>query len=127
MADTLWSPRWRRAVRIFGLAADRAELAGRIAARTRAMFDAGVEAEVAAAIAAAGGLSATARRIHGLQDVAALRCGAIDREEAIRRLTVRTRRYARRQRTWMRRIPDLIPIDASAGAESAAEAMLECL
>ena len=54
----------------------------------------------------------SAERIHGLQDVSALLAGEIDREEAIRRLEARTRRYAKRQRTWMRRLPDLRVVDA---------------
>ncbi len=124
-ADTLWAPEWRRPVRIFGLVADLGDLAARIAARTEAMFELGVEGEVAAATATE--LSATARRIHGLQDVRALLAGEIDRAEAIRRLTVRTRQYARRQRTWMRRIPELTPIDASSCPDAAAEAILACL
>jgi tRNA dimethylallyltransferase len=77
----------------------------RIAARTRAMFERGVEEEVRAALA--GPLSHTAARIHGLDDVAALLAGAIDRDEALRRLDTRTRQYAKRQRVWMRRLPGL--------------------
>jgi tRNA dimethylallyltransferase len=70
-----------------------------------------VEDEVRAAIA--GPLSSTAARIHGLQDVRALLAGEIDRDEAIARLDARTRRYAKRQRVWMRRLPDLIPVGSS--------------
>ena len=81
----------------------------RIEVRTRAMFELGVEREVAAAVAA-GPLSATAARIHGLSDVRALLDGEIDRDEAVRRLVVRTRQYARRQRVWMRRLPGLRPV-----------------
>ena len=77
----------------------------RIAARTRTMFEHGVEEEVRAALAAP--ISHTAARIHGLNDVTALLSGEIDRGEAIRRLDVRTRQYAKRQRVWMRRIPAL--------------------
>jgi len=80
----------------------------RIAERTHAMFEAGVEAEVAAALQ--GEISATAGRIHGLSDVRALLAGEIDRDEAIRRLIVRTRQYAKRQRIWMRRLPGLQPV-----------------
>ena len=76
------------------------------------MFERGVEDEVAAALDAE--LSHTARRIHGLQDVSALLAGEIDRDEAIRRLDVRTRQYARRQRSWMRRLPGLVPIASAA-------------
>jgi tRNA dimethylallyltransferase len=80
----------------------------RIAARTRAMFEHGVEDEVRAALA--GPISHTAERIHGLNDVTALLSGEIDRVEAIRRLDVRTRQYAKRQRVWMSRIPGLQPV-----------------
>src|SRR5438876_182962 len=84
----------------------------RIERRTREMFERGVEEEVRVAVA--GRLSSTARRIHGLQDVTALLAGEIDREEAIRRLDARTRRYAKRQRVWMRRLPGLVPISSAA-------------
>ncbi len=56
--------------------------------------------------------SHTAERIHGLQDVTDLLAERIDQAEAERRLVVRTRRYAKRQRTWMRRLPDLLRVDA---------------
>ena len=36
-----------------------------------------------------------------------LLAGRIDAGEAQRRMVVRTRRYAKRQRTWMRRLPGL--------------------
>ena len=56
---------------------------------------------------AAHRFSAPAERIHGLQDMTALLDGRIDQAEAGRRLNVRTRRYAKRQRTWMRRLPEI--------------------
>ncbi len=56
--------------------------------------------------------SHTAARIHGLQDVTALLDGEIDRDEAVRRLVTRTRRYAKRQRTWMRRVANIHCLDA---------------
>ena len=79
------------------------EVRERIAERTREMFERGVEEEVAAALG--GPISRTASSIHGLADVAAVLRGEISREEGIRRLTLRTRRYAKRQRVWMRRLP----------------------
>ena len=60
------------------------------------MFDAGVEEEVRAALAAP--ISPTARKTLGLDEVATL-----PREEAIEAIVVRTRRYAAYQRKWMRR------------------------
>jgi tRNA dimethylallyltransferase len=93
---------------ILGLEVPPDELRSRIAQRTGAMFERGVEDEVRRALG--GELSSTAARIHGLQDVRALLAGDIDREEAIRRLDVRTRQYAKRQRVWMRRLPGLRPV-----------------
>jgi tRNA dimethylallyltransferase len=101
---------------ILGLEVPPDELRSRIAQRTRAMFERGVEDEVRRALG--GELSSTAARIHGLQDVRALLAGDIDREEAIRRLDVRTRQYAKRQRVWMRRLPGLRPV-APAGVVDA--------
>jgi tRNA dimethylallyltransferase len=97
---------------ILGLQISADEVRRRIALRTRAMFERGVEREVQAALASP--LSGTAARIHGLQDVTALLAGEIDRPEAIRRLELRTRQYAKRQRVWMRRLPGLRPVTADA-------------
>jgi tRNA dimethylallyltransferase len=108
----LWSADTRHPTLVAGLAIRPAETAGRIAARTAAMFAAGVVDEVRAA-REAHTFSKTAERIHGLQDVSALLAGEIDRDEAIRRLDARTRRYAKRQRTWMRRLPDVRVVDAT--------------
>jgi tRNA dimethylallyltransferase len=113
--DALWSGETRHPTRIFGLDVPPEELARRIEARTRAMFERGVEEEVARALSAP--ISATARTIHGLQDIAEL-----PREEAIEALVARTRRYAAYQRKWMRRIPGIVLVDANrAAADVAAE------
>jgi tRNA dimethylallyltransferase len=108
----LWSADTRHPTLVTGLAVQPAETARRIAVRTAAMFSAGVVEEVRAA-RAAHAFSTTAERIHGLQDVSALLAGEIDQAEAIRRLETRTRRYAKRQRTWMRRLPDVRIVDAT--------------
>jgi tRNA dimethylallyltransferase len=110
--DTLWDRRDRHSTIVFGIQAESAVVRDRIERRTLEMFERGVEDEVRLAIA--GRLSSTARRIHGLQDVTALLAGEIDREEAIRRLDARTRRYAKRQRVWMRRLPGLVPVSSAA-------------
>ena len=80
-ADALWLEPPEGTV-ILGLQVPADTVRERIEARTRAMFELGVEREVAAAVAA-GPLSATAARIHGLSDVRALLDGEIDRDEAI--------------------------------------------
>jgi tRNA dimethylallyltransferase len=109
--DVLWSAETRHPTIVAGLALPPEETSRRIAERTAAMFAAGVEDEVRRAREAFA-FSTTAERIHGLQDVSALLAGEIDRDEAMRRLDTRTRRYAKRQRTWMRRLPGVRIFDA---------------
>jgi tRNA dimethylallyltransferase len=117
--DRLWAADARHPTAVIGLDVPPATVAGRIDRRTREMFDRGVADEVRAA-REAGPFSATAERIHGLQDVTDLLEGRIDRREAERRLAVRTRRYAKRQRTWMRRLPGLRRVDADRDAAAVA-------
>jgi tRNA dimethylallyltransferase len=103
--DRLWSAETRHPTMIVGLDVPRDELERRIAVRTRAMFDAGVQEEVRRALA--GPISTTARQALGLEEVATL-----PREKAIEALIVRTRRYASYQRKWMRRIRGIAMVDA---------------
>ena len=113
--DALWSGETRNPTRIFGLEVPPDELGRRIVARTHAMFERGVEQEAARALS--GPISATARTVHGLQDIVEL-----PREEAIQALVARTRRYAAYQRKWMRRIPGIALVAADRpAAEVAAE------
>jgi tRNA dimethylallyltransferase len=104
--DRLWSAHTRRPTLIVGLDAPTEELERRIVERTHAMFDAGVQDEVRAALA--GPISQTARKTLGLDEVATL-----PREEAIEAIVVRTRRYAAYQRKWMRRIPGLVMVESA--------------
>jgi tRNA dimethylallyltransferase len=103
--DRLWNEHTRYSTLIVGLELPREELLRRIEVRTRRMFELGVEEEVRRTLA--GPVSATARSIFGLREVAEL-----PREEAIEELIVRTRRYAAYQRKWMRRIPGLVSVRA---------------
>jgi tRNA dimethylallyltransferase len=115
--DRLWGGATRHPTLIVGLEVPREELARRIERRTREMFERGVEDEVRRALE--GPISATARTIHGLGDVAEL-----PREEALEALTARTRRYAAYQRKWMRRIPGLVPVDGERPPGDVAEEIL---
>lgn len=103
--EDLWRFDTRHPTLIVGLDPPKEELERRIVERTRAMFDAGVQEEVRAALA--GPISQTARKTLGLDEVAAL-----PREEAIEAIVVRTRRYAAYQRKWMRRIPGLVIVES---------------
>jgi tRNA dimethylallyltransferase len=116
--ERLWAADTRHPTVIVGLDVARDELWRRIEARTRSMFERGVEEEVGRALAAP--ISRTAASIHGLRDVAEL-----PREEAIQALVVRTRRYAAYQRKWMRRIPDLVTVRADRSAAEVADEILE--
>ena len=92
---------------------DRDALYARIDARVDAMVAAGAIEEVRRADAA--GASATARVALGFDELLA---GDVD---AMKR---RTRRYARRQLTWMRKLPDVQLVDLTAlGVDAAAAAI----
>jgi len=108
----LWTATVRRPTRLIGLTMQRELLYALIDARVDAMLAAGAEEEVRRANAA--GASATARKALGFQELL-----AGDAEQMKRR----TRNYARRQLTWMRKLADVIELDTSgrSGADVAAE------
>jgi tRNA dimethylallyltransferase len=116
--DRLWSGEFRRPTALFGLDVPPEVLERRIEERTDAMFAGGVVAEVRSAIRS--GVSATAERALGLREIAELPA-----DEARHLLVVRTRRYAAYQRKWMRRIPDLVLVDATRSADEVASSILE--
>jgi tRNA dimethylallyltransferase len=103
----LWTAELRHPTLLCGLVMERAELYRRIDARVDAMVAAGAVEEVRRADAA--GASATARKALGFEEL--LR-GDV---EAMKR---RTRNYARRQLTWMRRLERVQLLDASAFSPS---------
>ena len=116
--DRLWATETRHPTLIVGLAVPPEELERRIVARTAAMFDEGVVEEVRAALAA--GVSQTAAKALGLQEIAGL-----PEDQARERIVVRTRRYAAYQRKWMRRIPGLVSVDGTRSPEEVADEVLE--
>jgi tRNA dimethylallyltransferase len=116
--DMLWSGETRHPTLVLGLDVPREELERRIVARTHAMFDSGVEDEVRHALA--GRVSQTARHALGLDDIARL-----PRDEAIAAVVLRTRRYAAYQRKWMRKMPDLIRVEAARPVDEVADEILE--
>jgi tRNA dimethylallyltransferase len=101
----LWTANLRHPTLLGGLVMDRDELYRRIDARVDAMVAAGAVEEVRRADAA--GASATARKALGFEEL--LR-GDV---EAMKR---RTRNYARRQLTWMRRLEHVRILDAGRAA-----------
>ncbi len=99
-ASELWSPETRRPSAIFGLDMDRTQLYERIDARVEKIVAAGGVAEARRADALGPGR--TARKALGFDELLA---GDL---ETMKR---RSRNYARRQLTWMRKIPNLHRID----------------
>jgi tRNA dimethylallyltransferase len=116
----LWSPETRHPTAIFGLNMEREALYKRIDARTEAIVAAGARHEVERAEEA--GPSRTARKALGFDEVLS---------GDLSRMQQRSRNYARRQLTWMRKVPNLHWIDrggrkdAAVGAEIARRLVLD--
>ncbi|WP_228430508.1 tRNA (adenosine(37)-N6)-dimethylallyltransferase MiaA [Baekduia soli] len=110
--NRLWTADTRRPTRLVALTMQRAELHARIDARVEAMVAAGAAREVAAADAA--GASPTARKALGFDELLA---GDVEA------MKTRTRRYARRQLTWLRKLPGVEHVDLTGrrAADVAAE------
>jgi tRNA dimethylallyltransferase len=101
-SSALWTEHTRHPTLLAALVMDRDLLARRIDARIDAMLQAGVQQEVRAADAQ--GASATARAALGFQEL-------LDGDvEAMR---TRTRRYAKRQLTWLRKLGGAHRIDVT--------------
>jgi tRNA dimethylallyltransferase len=100
--SALWTDRTRVPTRLVGLVRDREDLATRIDARVLAMVAAGAADEVRAADAA--GASATARKALGFDHLLRGDVDGMQRD---------TRRYAKRQLTWMRKLAGVEVIDVT--------------
>ena len=113
----LWTTHTRHPTRLFGLVMDRDALAAAIDARVDAMVAAGAAEEVRRA--ADRGASDTARKALGFAEL--LR-GDTDA------MKLRTRRYAKRQLTWMRKLPDVALVDVTGReADDVANELLDTL
>ena len=112
--NRLWTADTRHPTRLVGLVRDRDELYARIERRVDAMVAAGAIEQVRRADA--DGASATARVALGFDE---LLSGDVD---AMKR---RTRRYARRQLTWMRKLPDVELHDVSGRSPEEVAAVID--
>jgi tRNA dimethylallyltransferase len=88
---------------ILGLDGPAPEIDRRIEARTRAMLDAGWALE-AARIRGSTGFGPTAIQALGYAEALALHDGALTVERCLETITRKTKRFARRQRTWYRKL-----------------------
>jgi tRNA dimethylallyltransferase len=83
----------------------RAELHARIEARAAAMLDGGLLEETRRLLAASTGGVLPERMPIGYVEAAGVLSGELSRAEAVRRVQVAHRRYARRQLIWLRKEP----------------------
>lgn len=114
--DDLWAPDYDRPTLIVGLTLDRDELYECIDARAGRMIREGAVDEVLR-FREERGLEATApggpgiRSAIGYGEICRYLGGEISREEAAAEMAAATRRYARRQLTWLRKLKDAVMID----------------
>jgi tRNA dimethylallyltransferase len=101
-ASQLWTAGLRRPTLLAGLTMEREALNERIEIRVDAMIAAGAEAEVRAADA--GGASAGARQALGFRQLL---------EGDVEGMKTQSRRYAKRQLTWMRKLPGIATFDVT--------------
>jgi tRNA dimethylallyltransferase len=111
--DRLWTADTRHPTLLAGLVMEREALRARIDARIDAMLAAGAADEVRAA--AAAGAAPGVRKALGFEEL--LR-GDV---EAMR---TATRRYAKRQLTWMRKLPGVLLLDVTSRSAAAVAAEL---
>ena len=98
----MWTAETRRTTLLIGLVMDRERLYEQIDTRVDKMLAEGVEEEVRRAQSA--GASPTARKALGFEELLA---GDVDQMKR------RTRNYARRQLTWMRKLPGVHAVDTT--------------
>ncbi|MFL5963388.1 MAG: tRNA (adenosine(37)-N6)-dimethylallyltransferase [Gaiellaceae bacterium] len=115
--DRLWTEDTRLPTTIIALDLAVEELDRRIDARTRAMAEAGAVEEARAAWAQP--LSDTASKVLGLEQFATL-----PEDEAIVAVTRATRRLARYQRKWLRKMPGVVRLDGNRPAAEVADEII---
>lgn len=109
-----WKNNWQEPVGPgFCIVRDTEELDARIARRAEQMLRDGAIEEVAALEALT--LSTTASKTLGLSQVQDYLKGRLTRSELVSAISLATRQYAKRQRTWLRREKWLTPVEVRAG------------
>ena len=102
---------------------DREELYARINQRVKAMFEKGVIEEVRATRAT----SATASQVIGLRQIRELLNGQMSLSQCIAEIQQATRRYAKRQLTWLRRQTNFLQLNLSLLTHNEAKILLRML
>jgi tRNA dimethylallyltransferase len=101
-ANELWTAALRHPTLLAGLTMDREQLARRIDARVEAMIEQGAPEEVRRADESGAGPGA--RQALGFAQLL---------QGDVEGMKTQTRRYAKRQLTWMRKLPGVTPIDVT--------------
>ena len=108
---------WSRPCRVVAVQRDRADLHGRIRARTETMLDRGLLEETEA-IERSGGFSRTSGAAIGYAECRDFLRGRFkDREELRNRIRRSTHQLVRRQTTWLRRLPETVWLSGHASVE----------
>lgn len=99
--------------RVVGLRREQELESRRINARVKRMIDAGLVNEVRSLLAEPKGLSMQATQAVGYAEIIAHLRGHMSLDGAVERIKINSRRLAKHQRTWMRRMTDIIWVDVS--------------
>lgn len=122
--DRLWSGQSPYDVCSFGLELERQELYRRIDERVGLMLSGGAVDEVRRA--RRGRVSRTASQAIGFAVIGDYLDGKLSLDEAADAIRKSSRRYAKRQLTWMRKMPDIARIDLTGSSpEAAVEVIVE--
>lgn len=107
----VWEAPARRPYLLVALTRPRPVIDRLIDERVRREIADGLVPELEAALDHPGGLSREAAQIIGVREVSALRAGELDAGDLPARLAARTRRLARKQETWLRRMEPDVTLD----------------
>ena len=111
--NELWTAPMRHSTLLLGVTRPRAILDERIASRVDRELSDGLVAELRA-IRERGDRHRAVDQIIGVREVAALDAGQLALDDLPGALAQRTRRLARKQLTWLRKLPGLVPLDLGA-------------
>lgn len=126
-----WQTQWNREHKrfdgpIFALRRERSDQNHRINERVRRMMDAGLLDEVRALLAEPRPLSRSARQALGYAELIAYFDGTGTLDEAVERIKINTRQFAKAQRTWFRRFRSVqwLEINADSSVREIADEVL---
>ena len=116
----VWDAPPRRPYLLVAVTRPRAVVDRLIGERVHRELADGLVSEIEAALGHPADLSREAAQIIGVQEVRAMRAGELDADDLPGRLAARTRRLARKQETWLRRMEPDATLDLGDGEAAAA-------